>query len=253
MKYSSKKMNLIERYFNEDLSNEELEFFEQEMLRDEEFKIEVTQYEYVFGGLKEARARKLKSDFKKIEDQLHSRRPKYNFSVSSIMRYSAVATIAVFFTIAAFNFSNLEPVIETEQVFSEYFRPYPNVIAPVMRSTEVVDSDLKHVMSFYDAKEYDAAIEGFDKLIDAADLKNEILFYKGVALLAKGEASEARDHFELMDPINKFSHQQKWYLSLSLVQLNEIADAKQLLNEIIFDKSYFMIYAKDLLDVLSPK
>jgi hypothetical protein len=56
-----------------------------------------------------------------------------------------------------------------------------------------------------------------------------------------------------MDPINKFSHQRKWYLSLALVQLNEIADAKQLLNEIIFDKSYFMIYAKDLLDILSPK
>lgn len=253
MKYNSKKMHLIERYFNEDLSKEELEFFEQEMQRDEKFKIEVTQYEYVFGGLKEARARKLKSDFKSLEDQLHTRRPKYNFSVSSIMRYGAVATVAVIVTMAAFNFSNLEPAIETEQVFSEYFRPYPNVIAPVTRSTEVLDSDLKHVMSFYDAKDYDAAIEGFDKLLADADLKNEMLFYKGVALLAKGDAYEARAHFEMMDPSNNFSNQRKWYLSLALVQLDEINDAKELLNEIIRDKSYFMIYAKDLLDILSPK
>ena len=253
MKYNSKKMHLIERYFNEDLSKEELEFFEQEMQRDEKFKIEVTQYEYVFGGLKEARARKLKSDFKSLEDQLHTRRPKYNFSVSSIMRYGAVATVAVIVTMAAFNFSNLEPAIETEQVFSEYFRPYPNVIAPVTRSTEVLDSDLKHVMSFYDAKDYDAAIEGFDKLLADADLKNEMLFYKGVALLAKGDAYEARAHFEMMDPSNNFSNQRKWYLSLALVQLDEINDAKELLNEIIRDKSYFMIYAKDLLDMLSPK
>ena len=36
-------------------------------------------------------------------------------------------------------------------------------------------------------------------------------------------------------------------------QLDEINDAKELLNEIIRDKSYFMIYAKDLLDILSPK
>ena len=253
MKYNSKKMHLIERYFNEDLSKEELEFFEQEMQRDEKFKIEVNQYEYVFGGLKEARARKLKSDFKSLEDQLHTRRPKYNFSVSSIMRYGAVATVAVIVTMAAFNFSNLEPAIETEQVFSEYFRPYPNVIAPVTRSTEVLDSDLKHVMSFYDAKDYDAAIEGFDKLLADADLKNELLFYKGVALLAKGDAYEARAHFEMMDPSNNFSNQRKWYLSLALVQLDEINDAKELLNEIIRDKSYFMIYAKDLLDILSPK
>ena len=253
MKYNSKKMHLIERYFNEDLSKEELEFFEQEMQRDEKFKIEVTQYEYVFGGLKEARARKLKSDFKSLEDQLHTRRPKYNFSVSSIMRYGAVATVAVIVTMAAFNFSNLEPAIETEQVFSEYFRPYPNVIAPVTRSTEVLDSDLKHVMSFYDAKDYDAAIEGFDKLLADADLKNELLFYKGVALLAKGDAYEARAHFEMMDPSNNFSNQRKWYLSLALAQLDEINDAKELLNEIIRDKSYFMIYAKDLLDILSPK
>jgi len=252
MKYNSKKMHLIERYFNEDLSKEELEFFEQEMQRDEKFKIEVTQYEYVFGGLKEARARKLKSDFKSLEDQLHTRRPKYNFSVSSIMRYGAVATVAVIVTMA-FNFSNLEPAIETEQVFSEYFRPYPNVIAPVTRSTEVLDSDLKHVMSFYDAKDYDAAIEGFDKLLADADLKNEMLFYKGVALLAKGDAYEARAHFEMMDPSNNFSNQRKWYLSLALAQLDEINDAKELLNEIIRDKSYFMIYAKDLLDILSPK
>jgi tetratricopeptide (TPR) repeat protein len=253
MKYCSKKMHLIERYFNEDLSKAELEFFEQEMERDEKFRIEVTQYEYVFGGLKEARAKKLKSDLQKYEDKIHSRRPKHNFSVSSVMRHSAVAAVAIIVTVIAINFSNLEPDIKTEQVFSEYFRPYPNVIAPVTRSTEVSDSDLKHVMSFYDAKDYDAAIEGFDNLIMDVDLRNEILFYKGVALLANGKASEARNHFEMMDPLNDFSNQRKWYLSLALVQLGEINEAEQLLNEIIYDKSYFIIYAKDLLDILSPK
>ena len=253
MKYSSQKMNLIERYFNEDLSKDELEFFEQEMVRDEKFKTEVTQYEYVFGGLKEARARKLKGDFQKLEDQIHIRKPKYNFTIRGVIRYGAVASLAVILTVAAFNFSNVQPNIETEQVFSEYFRPYPNVIAPLTRSTEISDSDLKNVMRSYDAKDYDSAIAGFDKLMTNAELKNELLFYKGVALLAKGNPSEARDHFEMMDPTNNFSNQRKWYLSLALVQLDEISDAKELLNEIIDDKSYFIIYAKDLLEILSPK
>lgn len=252
MVYNTKKMKLIERYFNEELSPDELEFFEEEMARDEKFKEEVQQFEFVFGGLKEARARKLKANFNEYERQIQKEKVSRT-SNKRLMGYGIASTLAIALVVFVLNFDSIGGRVQPEAIFSEYFKPYPNVLAPITRSSESSTTKLSEAMHLYDSKQYDEAILGFNNLIPRSSLKNEILFYKGVALLAKGEASEALYHFELMENESSFTDQRKWYLSLAYIQLEEIDSAVALLNEIIKDQSYFMVYAEELLLELVPK
>ena len=251
-----KKNNLIERYFDEDLSKDELELFEEKLRSDTKFKDEVKQYEQVIGGLKDARVRKMKKEFRSFEDQIHSRKSKYTFFTKRIMSYSILSGLLLGFIVFGFNHFSFAPErSESTLIFKEYFRPYPNVVAPVTRSVENLDSELVEFMNLYELGQYDAAILGFSELIISnREFKNELLFYKGVALLANGDPSEAVHQFQLMDDTSgSFIHQRKWYLSLALGQLGELREAKDSLNQIIIDESYFMVYAEELLNALSPK
>ena len=169
------------------------------------------------------------------------------------MYYSIASTIVIAVVVWIFNIGSIDNRVQSNDLFSEYFKPYPNVLAPITRSSNASSTNLSDVMSLYDTKQYDKAILGFNQLIEEPVLKNEILFYKGVALLAKGEAAEALYHFELMEEVSSFNDQRKWYLSLAYIQLEDVDNAVVLLHEIINDQSYFMVYAEDLLEVFVPK
>jgi len=254
MVFSSEKMNLIERYFNEELSKKELELFEVELERDSKFRDEVDQYEQMIGGLKDARFRKMKSEFHSFDDQIHTRKSKHPFFTKRIISYCIISGFLLGLIVLVFNYIFFKPEVESALIFEEYFRPYPNVIVPVNRSVDPSNLELVEVMELYESKQYDEAILGFNKLIlSNKEFKNEILFYKGVALLAKGDASGATHYFELMNPSGSFINQRKWYLSLALVQIGEISEAKDSLNQIILDQSYFMVYAEEVLNILSVK
>jgi len=251
--FDSEKMDFIERYFDEELSEEELRLFEEKLDCDSKFRDEVNQYELVIGGLKDARSRKMKRGFRSFEDHIHSRKSDHTIFTKRMLGYCVALGLLIGFIV---NYTISNPEIETKLIFEEYFRPYPNVIEPVESSgsVEAFNLEFVEVMELYESKQYDKAILGFDKLmLRNKEFKNEVLFYKGVALLAKGNASGAVNQFELMDASSRFANQRKWYLSLALVQAGEINEAKDSLNQIILDQSYFMVHAEEVLNILSPK
>lgn len=254
MVYSSKKMELIEKYFNEELSDVELEFFKEELSRDKKFAEEVKQYEYVFGGLKEARVRKLKDKFKTFEHeiQIEEAQQKSNKNVNRL-GVGLVSIISIILVSFSYYYFKSSVGVKSEQIFAEYFTPYPNVVAPITRSADGVKRDVFIAMNYYDSMRYDEAIVEFDRLIEREEYKNEMLFYKAVALLAKGHSPEALMSFKLIEQTSEFENQKKWYLALTYLDLGDLNQAKLVLDEIITDKSYFMIEAEELLNTYFPK
>ncbi len=67
-----RKNEFIERYFDDDLSTEELELFQEKIQTDIKFKEEVEFYEQVFGDLVYAREQKMKTIFNDSEFQIHT-------------------------------------------------------------------------------------------------------------------------------------------------------------------------------------
>ena len=159
--------------------------------------------------------------------------------------------IVIIFGLNHFSFSSEQ---DFRIIFEEYFEPYPNILAPISRSSEYLDSELSNVMVLYEIEQYEDALLGLNTLIDSTNAyHNELLFYKGLSLLASGNSSEAVSSFELMDLSCDMENQRKWYLSLALGQSGDVIQAKELLNDIVSDRSHFMTYAEELLDELSIK
>ena len=250
MVFSAKKIELIERYYNEDLSPEESEFFMEQMLKDSDFAEEVKQFNFVFSGIDKARANELKNQFISYEQQ-HLVETKKSKSVNfSRFKISLVATFSIFIISSAYLFLCTSP--SQDLLYADYFKPYPNVIAPVTRSLNQESGDVFLAMNKYDTKNYTAAISAFDELLIHTRLQNEILFYKAVALMAKGSHLEAKTQLELMNENGEFKNQRKWYLALVSLQLDELQEMQTLLNDIVSDQSSYSVYATQLLNEFFP-
>mgnify|MGYP001357851536 CR=1 FL=1 len=251
MKFSASKIELIEKYYNESLTSEELEFFNEQLLKDVIFSEEVKQFKFIFKGIDRERSIQLKRDFEKMEREILPSTINRS-SIRSIFRqYSSAAaafTLVLVVGISLLTSVNTENSNENKVLYAKYFKPYPNVIAPLTRSATQKNTAIYLAMIQYDSKQYNDAILEFDQLLKQPKLKNEILFYKAVSLMSEGFHEEAKVQLEKMDEFGNFKHQRKWYLALTLLQLKELDKTEVILKEIVKDYSSFSIFATELLE-----
>ena len=97
-----KTNKFIKRYFDDDLSNEELELFREKLQTDIKFKEQVQLYEQVFGDLVYKRERKMKTNFHDFE--LHTRKSKKVF-YNGIMK--RVVLFPLLFVVIIFGFNHI--------------------------------------------------------------------------------------------------------------------------------------------------
>ena len=101
---------------------------------------------------------------------------------------------------------------------------------------------------------FSAAVLAFDVLLkETTAMENEIQFYKAVALMSDGLHEEAKSLFMQMDELGSFKNQRKWYLALTLLQLNELDETEVLLKEIKQSCTSYSLNARDLLEKFFSK
>ena len=94
-----RKNELIERYFDDDLSTEELDLFQEKIQTDIKFKEEVELYEQVFGDLVYTREQKMKTIFNDSEVQIHTSKSK---KFSFLIRLLKIFILLLFLFFVAF-------------------------------------------------------------------------------------------------------------------------------------------------------
>lgn len=250
MEFSSNRMHLIERYYNDRLTDEELAFFNQQLIKDSKFAEEVRQLKFIFKGIDKARSQKIKHELLEIERDIQGSKLVSDSKRAFFQKHSDTAVLSLVLVAFVFLASLIDFDINNELLYAEYFRPYPNVIAPTTRSVEQQNTAIYKAMSQYDSAQYSNAVSQFEVLLEETELKNEILFYKSIALMSDGLHEEAKIQFMQMDESGSFNSQRKWYLALTLVQLNELKDAKVLLNEIEHSFTSYSFDAKELSEKL---
>ena len=247
MVFSAKKIELIERYYNEDLCPEELDFFNEQLVKDSAFAEEVKQFNFVFKGIDTVRSQELKRQFISYEQKYLAKNMKAKFFNFSRSKFSIAAVFTAFLITGSSLFFFTNSVSPSEVLYTQYFEPYPNVIAPITR-TQNQDLGAESIaMSAYDSMNYNEAITAFDDLLLHSSLKNEIRFYKAVALMSMGDHKKAKVQLELMNENGAFKNQRKWYLALATLQLEEFDVTEILLNEIVRDQSSYSVFASEML------
>ena len=89
----------IKRYFDDDLSSEELDIFKEKVQNDIGFKEEVQLYEQVFGDLVYKRSRNIQANFKDSEFKVNTRKSK---QFSFVMRLLKIFILLLFLFIVVY-------------------------------------------------------------------------------------------------------------------------------------------------------
>lgn len=151
--------------------------------------------------------------------------------------------------IAAYFFMRNQP--ETDQLFTEHFEPYPDVISSTERSEGDGSSQLNEIMSEYEAKNYKKALQNFDKYLKNHPDKNQIRLYRGITHLKLGNKNDAIDDFEkVIVAGDKLGAQATWYLGLTYLKKGNQEQASVYFESLMKDNTQYAMDAEEILDKL---
>lgn len=231
------KEKLIEKYIQNRLSEEENAKFDTLISNDVDFKKEVD----LHINLKKVAQHEDDADFRNLITNFDTVKPQQR---SNYTRWLAVAGIALVLGLSYI--LTLNNTTSNEELFSNYFEPYRNVIQPIERGRSQQDQKTL-AFTAYEKGDYKKAVDLFSKLYDSTN-ESYCLFYKANALLKLEKANEAvpllLEHLKTKDTLTEKS---RWYLALAYLKLNNKVEAKKTLKKVISEKNYKMKEANELL------
>ncbi|WP_396153226.1 tol-pal system YbgF family protein [Flavobacterium sp.] len=213
---------LLNKYFEQQLSEEEKVLFESLLQNDSEFAKEVAYQKNVKKAITLNERKALKQTLQSFENNKKENKNNSQFW------YIAGVFLLFFGGLAWFQFMKDSP----EQLYQEYYQSYPNVVAPTVRGDN--ERNLKSDAFYeYDSGNYQKSLELFSKIY-ADEEVDYALFYQAMSLMELNRYDEAIatfDQFKTSDN-NAFSPFVKWYKALSYLKINEKEKAIQLLKEL---------------------
>lgn len=217
------KLELIERYIQNKVNDEERDQVRRLMDTDADFKAELTfQLELREAVIREE-SNRLKQRLQGLERQAGGVR-----ILSVLWKVAAVLVVGLgllwFFNKPA----------DWGELYANNFEPYPNVVAPVVRDVQAAGSDIERAFRYYDNRAYAEAAAAFDAL-RAADTVGYTDFYYAISLMAQGQTATAVHVLENPDwetPEN-YQSQTDWYLALGYLKLQNREKAVEYLDKTI--------------------
>lgn len=233
---------LIDKYITQTLSVEEKVFFDELFANDPAFREEIHFLENIKKVAEvedDAHAQEMVAGF---EAEHHSKQKTFNTKIWWI-----AASLALLIGITYFAIQQGPP--DTQVLFVENFEPYRNVVHPIVRSAQ--QQDLKtSAFAHYEKGEYQEALKLFQKLYETTKTPH-YLFYKANAFLKLNRPKEAigalQAHLKTKDTLTQKSH---WYLAMAYLKLDDVANAKKSLEQVVAQNKYNVKKASTLLKTL---
>ncbi len=238
------KEQLIQKYLDNSLTNEEKALLEKETSTNPDFQKELEEAKNLRVAIIAHKKEVLRSTFKTLNEH------KKNTLFSQIKLGIAACLVISFFTIIYFLF--VAPV-SNEKLFTENFEPYRNIVIPIERSTDTHKNKNKEYIAFYEYEigNYETSYNQFSDLYEM-EQKSYFLFYKGICELQLDMTEKAIASFSKHQETNdSFKEKGKWYLALAYLKNNDTPKCKIVLEDIVKQESYNYQKAKEILTVLT--
>lgn len=243
MNDSTQNIDLVERYFDNEMTEEEKVRFHDSMKSNLELRHLFDREKLLINTIRFGAAKNHLDFFKELEKSLPDVTLERKTSPAWIY-YAAAASVVILLVSGIYFFRANDPT--PTELYAEYFTPYPNVFEPTVRGSEKVT---KRALAFqkYEEGDYQQAAALF-----AALLRDErepgMLLLLGNANLALGKTEEAKNNFnEVVKTSSENSVPAQWYLSLAYLRDGKISSAKETLTPLAETKNPYSKKAKDLL------
>lgn len=204
---------LIDKYFEGSLNETDLIEFNERLLRDVNFAQEVEFRKKIQAAIHLNERAALKTKLQKFEHQ--------ETKVAVMPKRSAWFVAAAFALIIAGTIWILFPKPDAQELYRVYYEPYPNIVAPVTRSTTVKDSITQYAFILYDAGNYSDAALIFQKIY-ANSKAPFALMYLGICNLQTEKTTAAITILKTAaSEKNEYAFIAKWYLAMAYLKNDE--------------------------------
>ncbi|MCK5637306.1 MAG: CDC27 family protein [Flavobacteriaceae bacterium] len=215
-----KNIDLIDKYFENNLTPKEQLLFNDLLHSDEEFKSEFVFQKDLKKVISITQTENLKSTLQNFEKNINNKS-----KVLFLPKKWLVAASIILLVGFGFWFINNSYFPSNEQLYTQNFEPYRNIVQPVVRGESINSIEYKAFVA-YENKNYHKAIN----LYNSVDNTNAdyIQFYKAMCYLSLNKTNEA---INLLLPVatssNKstsdknFDELSNWYLGLAYLKNGE--------------------------------
>ena len=137
-----------------------------------------------------------------------------------------------------------------EQLFAEYFEPFPNLV-PLPRK-EGSGQPLQQAMQAYELERYDRAVEILRSIVATEPASMAAHFYLGVTLLKIDDSQRAIAHLlqVVEESTNSYVDYARWYLALGYLKQKDLSHTKSVLEKFAPKDSAYFQRRKELLKAL---
>ncbi len=239
------KEDLLYRYFSNELTTEQQKSINQLLKNDLDFKKQFEFERDLKLAIKYKENLNLKAKLKDFEDKLTHQSVS---TKSNIKIWAIAASIALLLSLGWLGYDNYFKV-NYENLYSENFRTYPNTAYTITRG-DMDDSSERQAFVAYEAGNFQAAIDNFEKISDAK--KDYIDFYKGQSYLNLNNYEKATTLFKkVITEKQHFTAESHWYLALIYIKEKDKNNAISNLQKLIENYKFNQEKATALLNKLS--
>ena len=232
--------HILQKYLDNELSERELDRFEQELNASPEMLMDLDLYKEVDEAIADPEVLDFRAQLNDLrEESRQTDNGKRVFRFTRPWHYAASAALALLVAIG------LETVLgrplSNNDLFEKYMKPYELVLTNRSVESEVIQLWMNNAQEKFMNREFEAAIDCFEEVLEINSGKVEADFYMGVSFMEIDQHLNASKSFTRVVEHNDNLYIQKaeWYLPGCLLAMEETDRARRQLAMIASSKNHF--------------
>ncbi|MCH7409475.1 hypothetical protein MM239_08720 [Belliella sp. DSM 111904] len=248
----SNHSELIDKYFEGQLTEEERIIFDEMMASNQHFRESVEFQIKTKKAFQNHERKSLKSLLGQIEEDILESEKGVKIKKIKSRNLWPFLIAAVLISVIAITFFIKRNIVSSDneypQDFYAYYEAYPNVVKPITRGEAINPDELeKAAFLAYESQDFKLADSLFSILLDQQ--KEYLLFYKGITKIELEQYDSATTYFEnyIYSDGMQFRDQAKWYMALSYLVKGDSIKGKEELIKLRKSSGYKMEEVEQLL------
>ncbi len=251
MRDHSENDHTLDRYLRDEMSDQERRTFEEQLSTDDALTEELALHRDAMEGIRLDGSQELKKRLQAVEAELANPDSVVVDKKETNRRFLVtwIAIAASLLTVLLLGYLFVPTTSSPEELYVAYYQPFPNLINPAQRSTEVNEKTvLEQAMRAYDEQRYDQAITLFEQ--GDALATPGYTFYTGASYLGTGQPERAIPLLErvVQDRTGLFYEPGLWYLALAHLKTDDPEAARPYLQTLTEQEGDYTEEAQKLLE-----
>ncbi len=241
--------HILQKYLDNELSEKELDRFEQELNASPDLLVELDLYKEVDEAISDTEVLDFRAQLTELrEETRRSDSGRRVFRFTSPWHYAASAALALLIAIGLATV--LGRPLSNKDLFVKYMKPYELVLTNRSIDNEATQYLMSKAQNYFQNGEFERAIDCFDEVLEINANKVEADFYMGVSNMEIDKFRDASESFTrvIEQDDNLYIQKAEWFLAGCLLAMDETERARRELAMIASSSNHY--YKNDAAKIL---